>query len=254
MERISDWFLDKLETASGLMDGIALLREVGERVGLPLPAATLDVDDWDPPLYRDRPLAVLMGWPEDWVTEFRAQGLNRYDPFTNYCRFEHRPFHWRTNDSGTTWKGQLLNGMPRHAMQALRKQVGVGITIPIYRTCGRIGHVTFTHHDITTDVESLFRVHRSDLFLIAHHFIDALDGWVKRDREIPDFDPLTPREKECLHWVSMGNTDEQVSRILFRSPATTRFHIKNAIRKLGATNRAHAISIAYQRRLLSPHF
>lgn len=253
MERLSDWFIHALENASSMAEGAAILRQAGDRIGMPRPAATRDVDEQEPPLHRGKPLAVLLGWPEEWVTDFRATGLNRYDPFSNHCRYENRPFTWRASENGTIWNGHVLNGMPRHSMVALASQINAGITIPVFRAGGRIGHVTFGHPDPDANIDEIHKEFGRDLFLIAHQFVDALDNWGERKKTGRDFDPLTPRERECLRWVSMGNTDEQVSEILFRSPATTRFHIKNAMRKLGAANRAHAISLAYQRRILTAH-
>lgn len=250
MERLSDWFLKRLKRANNLADGAALLRQAGERIGLPRPAATGDVDEDDPQHYCGKPLALLLGWPGDWVNAFRADGLDRYVPFALHCRFEHRPFTWRAGDEGTSLNDSLLNGLPRQAMRALSAHVNAGITIPVYRAGGRIGHITFAHPDPATDVDAIQAELGPELFLIAHQFIEALDSWGGKEPAESAPQPLTAREMECLRWVSMGNTDEEVSRIIFRSPATTRFHIKNAIRKLGAANRAHAISLAYQRQLL----
>ena len=54
--------------------------------------------------------------------------------------------------------------------------------------------------------------------------------------------PLTRRESECLHWVSIGKTDFEVGAILAISPRTVRFHINNAKIKLGVTTRIQAVA------------
>lgn len=54
--------------------------------------------------------------------------------------------------------------------------------------------------------------------------------------------PLSPRESECLHWVSAGKTDAEVGAILRISPRTVRFHINNAKVKLGVTTRIQAVA------------
>ena len=53
--------------------------------------------------------------------------------------------------------------------------------------------------------------------------------------------PLSPRESQCLHWVSEGKTDFEVGKILEISPRTVRFHINNAKVKLGVTTRIQAV-------------
>lgn len=55
-------------------------------------------------------------------------------------------------------------------------------------------------------------------------------------------DALTGRERESIGLVAEGKTDWEIGTILGVSPATARFHIDNARRKLGATNRAHAVA------------
>ena len=55
---------------------------------------------------------------------------------------------------------------------------------------------------------------------------------------------LSAREVIVLRELAQGHTTEQVGQILAVSPHTVRTHIKNAMRKLGARTRAHAVAIA----------
>lgn len=63
-------------------------------------------------------------------------------------------------------------------------------------------------------------------------------------------DLLSERERECLRWVSMGKTAWETASILGRSQRTVEYHLKNAIRKLGATNKVHACALAIRLGLL----
>lgn len=63
---------------------------------------------------------------------------------------------------------------------------------------------------------------------------------------------LTPRETQCLILVSQGLTDVQAAWQLGISPRTQRFHIANALDKLGASSRAHAVSLAIGQELIEP--
>ena len=62
----------------------------------------------------------------------------------------------------------------------------------------------------------------------------------------PDTGVLTPREREVLMLVALGNTGVQIAAQLFVSPATVQTHMINTLIKLGARNRAHGIAIALQ--------
>ena len=63
--------------------------------------------------------------------------------------------------------------------------------------------------------------------------------------------PLTKREKECLYWASEGTTGYDTAEILDISERTVIFHMQNAISKLNAKNRTHAVVIAISRGLIS---
>jgi DNA-binding CsgD family transcriptional regulator len=55
---------------------------------------------------------------------------------------------------------------------------------------------------------------------------------------------LTEREMEVLRWMKEGKTAWEISMILSISERTANFHVGNITRKLGASNRSHAVAIA----------
>lgn len=57
---------------------------------------------------------------------------------------------------------------------------------------------------------------------------------------------LSPREREVLGLIAAGADLQQIADELTLSVATVRTHARNALRKLGARNRAHAIALALQ--------
>lgn len=65
--------------------------------------------------------------------------------------------------------------------------------------------------------------------------------------------PLSAREREILERVSRGLDGPAIAEELVVSPATVRTHIGNAIRKLGAHSRAHAVAVAMRRGLIEDH-
>ena len=58
---------------------------------------------------------------------------------------------------------------------------------------------------------------------------------------------LSPREREILGLLSKGLSGEEAARQLFLSPETVRTHVRNAMNKLGAATRVHAVALALQR-------
>jgi DNA-binding NarL/FixJ family response regulator len=63
---------------------------------------------------------------------------------------------------------------------------------------------------------------------------------------------LSPREREIMGLLSRGLSGEEVAKQLFLSPETVRTHVRNAMSKLGAATRAHAVALALQRGEIDP--
>jgi DNA-binding NarL/FixJ family response regulator len=63
---------------------------------------------------------------------------------------------------------------------------------------------------------------------------------------------LSPREREILGLLSQGLSGEEVASQLFLSPETVRTHVRNAMGKLGAATRAHAVALVLQRGEIAP--
>ncbi len=61
---------------------------------------------------------------------------------------------------------------------------------------------------------------------------------------------LSPRELQVLSWARAGKTSWETSVLIGVSQATVTFHLKNAITKLDATNKTHAVVIAVQMGLI----
>ena len=66
----------------------------------------------------------------------------------------------------------------------------------------------------------------------------ALSGARTRSRS------LSAREKEVLTLLAQGLTGVEIAERLYLSPETVRTHVRNAMTKLNASTRAHAIALA----------
>ena len=62
---------------------------------------------------------------------------------------------------------------------------------------------------------------------------------------------LSKREREIMDLLAQGMTGEQVAEHLFLSPETIKTHIRNAMNKLEANTRVHAIAIALREGFIS---
>ena len=83
--------------------------------------------------------------------------------------------------------------------------------------------------------------------VLAPSVAGRLIGQVRRG---PD-SALSPREVEVLRLVAAGTTNRETARRLLISEATVKTHLLHIYAKLGVSDRAAAVSEAYQRGLLS---
>ncbi|HYU19863.1 MAG TPA: response regulator transcription factor [Chloroflexota bacterium] len=61
---------------------------------------------------------------------------------------------------------------------------------------------------------------------------------------------LSQREREVLRLVAEGLPNKQIARALSISERTVKFHLSSVFQKLGADNRAQAVALAAEHRLL----
>jgi DNA-binding NarL/FixJ family response regulator len=63
-------------------------------------------------------------------------------------------------------------------------------------------------------------------------------------------DPLTEREIEVVRLIAAGNGNKQIADQLSIGEATVKSHVTNILSKLGANDRAHAVTIALKRGII----
>jgi DNA-binding CsgD family transcriptional regulator len=63
---------------------------------------------------------------------------------------------------------------------------------------------------------------------------------------------LTARERELLTLVARGSSAAKIAEFTVLSPQTVRTHLRNAMKKLGADTRAHAVALAIELREIDP--
>ncbi|MGZ9034057.1 MAG: LuxR family transcriptional regulator [Rhodospirillales bacterium] len=71
-------------------------------------------------------------------------------------------------------------------------------------------------------------------------------------RSIAGLCALSQREQEVMLWTARGKSASSISVILDLSENTVNFYVKNAMRKLGTTNRVVAVVLAVRAGLITP--
>jgi DNA-binding NarL/FixJ family response regulator len=79
-----------------------------------------------------------------------------------------------------------------------------------------------------------------------------LRDYARRQRPSTESDPeyLTPREREVLELVTQGASNAEIAAHLTVSENTVKFHMKNILQKLHASNRAEVVAYALKSGLI----
>lgn len=81
----------------------------------------------------------------------------------------------------------------------------------------------------------------------TRHLIDrALHGPASDPTARARLADLTPRERDVFRLVAAGLSNDEISRELVVTPATTRTHVARAMSKTGARDRAQLVILAYE--------
>ncbi len=252
-QKALDAAMADLDAATTLAEAARSLIAIGDAIGLPSPAV---IDDYssDRLLTADdgRAMASVLGWETLFQQEWLDQRLYLISPIAAVCRVTTRPFVWQADAVARAVREV------RHRPQvtwSLTPEWGIygGVTVPIHMPRARTGSVAWMARSADVDIDGVLVRHGGVLRLAAHRMMDLVYTQRMEPAESSGSHPrLNEREIECLSWAGLGRTDIQIGAIIHRSPATARFHIDNAIAKLGARNRTQAVAIAAQLGLIQP--
>jgi DNA-binding NarL/FixJ family response regulator len=86
---------------------------------------------------------------------------------------------------------------------------------------------------------------------VATHFFRLFHFYTGQARQASQSIHLTEREREVLHWLVQGASNEQIAKHLYITVATVKAHLTAIFEKLGVTSRTQAIVKALKLGLVS---
>jgi len=195
----------------------------------------IDCERWAPLRLNVR------NFPKGWGNMWREYEC--HDPYYHACFEGTLPFEWAevqnnerlTDKERTAWKYLADLGLSR------------GMTIPLHLPKGQFAVVSGIVDKRNADWPAIYSDNRDNMFHMAHVFHETITAEGYADQvEVAVQAILSPRECECLNWAAMGKTSPEIAIIIDRSVETVRLHIKNAMLKLHASTRTHAVAKAVQ--------
>lgn len=106
-------------------------------------------------------------------------------------------------------------------------------------SAGAAGYV-LKDEALETLVEAIRAVAKGETWLSQRVAAKLARRAIRREKAV-DVEPLTPREREVLRLLSLGQSNEQIAQSLFITKRTVQNHVSNIYAKLGLSSRAEAV-------------
>jgi DNA-binding NarL/FixJ family response regulator len=118
-------------------------------------------------------------------------------------------------------------------------------------TAVKYGADGFLPKQIQSDefVQMLAGLEKGDAAMSPRTMTQLLQS-IPRQQARERLEPLTDREREVLLQVAKGKSNREIAGLLGLSENTIKFHLKTLTQKLGASNRAEAVMLAAQKKLI----
>lgn len=186
---------------------------------------------------------TLANCPPSWLHRYQEARHAEKDPIVGFVSRSILPVSWQ--DISLAHPGNIVFD------EAREHGLADGVTVTVYGHGGQ--RVLFSaSSERPLKQSSAQKLATAGLVqLTANYVCEALHRIGSRDdgAAIP---ALSVRETDCLQWAAVGKTSWEIAQILAISERTVVFHLSNAARKLGASNRRQAVVRALSMRLINP--
>lgn len=125
---------------------------------------------------------------------------------------------------------------------------GSGITMPSFHNNQRIGGINVCFPETVSELNNVSTQNILELLLVSSTAHERL-FMLKSQNEQSSL--LTPRQQECLTWLALGLTSQEIADKIGISLHTVKMHIDSAKKRLGATTRIQAVAKALSSGLIT---
>ncbi|MEQ9590677.1 MAG: LuxR family transcriptional regulator [Parvibaculaceae bacterium] len=168
-------------------------------------------------------------WNEEWVARYIERDYHYADAVVAKAKSTPNAFDWEAVRQEGLLKGPSKRVMDEAGEFGIRS----GYTVPVFQANGYLAVASF-EADVDIPADRM----RAALQLATVYFHARLLAF--RDTALPCDAQLTPRQRECLHWVGVGKSDWEIGEILNIAEATVHSHVENAKRLYKVPTRIQA--------------
>jgi LuxR family transcriptional activator of conjugal transfer of Ti plasmids len=191
---------------------------------------------------RDSRSFMWTTMPRQWIEIYDRKAYVEIDPRVTTTLDRNTPFVWDSADF--EHREELREFFADAAKYGIRSGVSICVNDPLFARMG----FGFSSPISPVDAARRRKIDAvlGDLMLFAAGFHDLFVANYFDPNNLAPMSgtPLSPREQECLVLAARGIVSADIGTKLGIAERTVHFHFANIVSKLGALNRAEAISIA----------
>ena len=185
---------------------------------------------------------VRTTYPPTWLVRYLFKQYWRIDPIGREGFSRTTPFNWHDLDNGTPEVQEFFEDARRHGLGR------TGLLIPLTNKSNQRGILSLN----TDEPDDAWEDFTFDELPTLLEIGQILHRRATREifGEAAERPKLSPREKEMLHWISLGKEVPDIALITGLSEHTVRTYLKSARTKLEASTMAQAVVKAERMGLL----
>lgn len=193
---------------------------------------------------------VWTSMPETWINHYVESNFDQIDPYFRYCCRTFAPF-----GTGIAYVDDYPF-LTAHERQLICEGSEAGLRSGFSAPVGLTGSPEVGGWNLGGGLsrqafERLIAAHGDTIRLSGWYIHQrALALWRQNGEQPPE--PLSPRERECLLWLSRGLRSAAIADRLGISIATVELHLRGARRRLRAATREQALAKAILSRQIEP--
>jgi LuxR family quorum-sensing system transcriptional regulator SolR len=176
------------------------------------------------------PFSLLSNYPECWQRRYKERNYLLIDPTVRHGLGSTSPILWPTDpvDGREFWEEAWAAGLRHGWAQASRD------------ASGAVGMLSFARAEERITASELDHI-ESKMALLAQTAHIVLSSFLMPSVLPESTRKLSLREREILRWTAEGKTSYEIGSILGVTARTINFHVNNAVAKLAASNKTHAV-------------
>jgi DNA-binding CsgD family transcriptional regulator len=177
---------------------------------------------------------IRLTYPASWIKRYLQMSYADVDPVVREGFLRSVPFSWSELTIESAAEASFF-------ADALAHGIGPnGYSVPVVNKHGHRGLFSVSSSQSEREWNRFLTTHRSTTIEIANRLHKRVVVEVFHD----DRPYLTTREIECLRWVSLGKSTNEIATILQISPHTARDYLKSVRFKLDCVTSAQAAAKA----------